>query len=205
MDDGLKQRIIGAVVLVIAAVVFLPMLLTGQDETSRVEVEAPEPPVMDDREIALAAPVELPEPEPVPDIPPSPAPQPAAPVPPPGPAIGAPAAPAPPPPPPAPAAAPAPAPTPAPAPAAPATSGNWVVQLGSFSSADNAEGLRQTLRTQGYNAYTLSARVDGRNITRVFVGPVAERAEANRLRDELARRQGSNGLVVAYDANTRPQ
>lgn len=211
MDDGLKQRIIGAVVLVIAAVVFLPMLLTGQDETSRVEVEAPEPPVMDDREIALAAPVELPEPEPVPDIPPSLAPQPAAPVSPPGPAIGAPAAPAPPvvtaPPPPAPAPAPTPAPTPtpAPAPAAPATSGNWVVQLGSFSSADNAEGLRQTLRTQGYNAYTLSARVDGRNITRVFVGPVVERAEANRLRDELARRQGSNGLVVAYDANTRPQ
>lgn len=83
MDDGLKQRIIGAVVLVIAAVVFLPMLLTGQDETSRVEVEAPEPPAMDEREIALAAPVELPEPEPVPDIPPAPVPQPGAPVPPP--------------------------------------------------------------------------------------------------------------------------
>lgn len=77
--------------------------------------------------------------------------------------------------------------------------------MGSFSSAENAEGLRQTLRAQGYNAYTLSARVDGRDITRVFVGPVVERAEANRLRDELARRQGSNGLVVAYDATTRPR
>lgn len=206
MDDGLKQRIIGAVVLVIAAVVFLPMLLTGQDETSRVEVEVPDPPAMDEREIALAAPVELPDPEPVPDIPPSPVPQPGAPVPPPGPAIGTPAAPtppvvtAPPPPPPPPAAAPAPAPAPA-----PSTAGNWVVQLGSFSSAENAEGLRQTLRTQGYNAYTLSANVEGRTITRVFVGPVVEREEANRLRDELARRQGSKGLVVAYDSNTRPR
>lgn len=204
MDDGLKQRIIGAVVLVIAAVVFLPMLLTGQDETSRVEVEVPDPPAMDEREIALAAPVELPDPEPVPDIPPSPVPQPGAPVPPPGPAIGTPAAPTPPvvsaPPPPPPAAAPAPAPAPA-----PSTAGNWVVQLGSFSSAENAEGLRQTLRTQGYNAYTLSANVEGRTITRVFVGPVVEREEANRLRDELARRQGSKGLVVAYDSNTRPR
>jgi DedD protein len=80
-----------------------------------------------------------------------------------------------------------------------------VVQLGSFSSAENAEGLRQTLRTQGYNAYTLSIQVDGKPITRVYVGPVVEREEANRLRDELARRQGNRGLVVAYDSNTRPR
>lgn len=210
MDNGLKQRIIGAVVLVIAAVVFLPMLLTGQDETTRVEVDVPEPPALDDREITLAAPVELPEPEPVAEIPPSlpepaappaepvaPAPAPAAP-----PMVTAPSAP--------PSAPPAAAP-PAPAPAAPSTppaapaSGNWVIQLGSFSSAENAEALRQTLRTQGYNAYTVAARVGGNAITRVFVGPVVERDEANRLRDELARRQGNKGLVVAYDSSNRAQ
>jgi DedD protein len=218
MDDGLKQRIIGAVVLIVAAVVFLPMLLTGQDETTRVEVEVPEPPTMDDREIALSGPVELPEPEPVPNIPQSypsdplaPAPSPVVGAPPqvPGPAADVPpmvtAPSAPPPPPPAAAAPPAPAPAPAPAAAPTATAGNWVVQLGSFSSAENAEGLRQTLRTQGYNAYTLSIQVDGKPITRVYVGPVVEREEANRLRDELARRQGNRGLVVAYDSNTRPR
>ena len=41
MDERLKQRIIGAVVLIVAAVVFLPMLLSGQDETVQVEVEVP--------------------------------------------------------------------------------------------------------------------------------------------------------------------
>ena len=46
MDEGLKQRIIGAVVLIIAAVVFLPMLLSGQDETVQVEVDVPEAPVL---------------------------------------------------------------------------------------------------------------------------------------------------------------
>ena len=46
MDDKLKQRLIGALVLIVAAVVFLPMLLSGQDETVRVEVEVPEAPVM---------------------------------------------------------------------------------------------------------------------------------------------------------------
>ncbi len=217
MDDGLKQRIIGAVVLVIAAVIFLPMLLTGQDETSRVEIEVPEPPPMDDREIARPAPAELPDPEPIPEIPPSAAPDPMSPPSPPaapGPAIGAPApAPAPAPveppmvtaPTSPPAATPPPTAAPPAASPAPTATGNWVVQLGSFSSASNADGLRQTLRAQGYNAYTRSTQVDGRSITRVYVGPVVEREEANRLRDELARRQGSKGLVVAHDSNTRAQ
>ena len=52
MDDKLKQRLIGALVLIIAAVVFLPMLLSGQDETVRVEVEVPEAPVMDEGEVS---------------------------------------------------------------------------------------------------------------------------------------------------------
>lgn len=204
MDNGLKQRIIGAIVLVIAAVVFLPMLLSGQDETVRVEVDAPEPPEMDPTPIARAAPVELAEPEQLPDIPPSvptpdpiDPPRPGEPETPPEPAVAvAPAAPAvaPPPPP----AAPQPA-TPEPA----AAQGDWVVQLGSFSSAGNASALSEKLRTQGYNAYTVPSQVNGNSITRVFVGPVVDREGANRLRDELARRSGSKGMVMAYDASTR--
>ncbi|HDZ57153.1 MAG TPA: SPOR domain-containing protein [Pseudomonas xinjiangensis] len=192
MDERLKQRIIGALVLVVAAVVFLPMLLTGQDETARVEVQAPEPPQMDEREIEVAAPVELPEPEQVPEIPPLPLPEPTQP---PEPEVASSA--------PAPIPEPAPEPTPVPAtePAAEIKDG-WVIQLGSFSSAGNAEGLRETLRTQGYNAYTVSANVGGNAITRVYVGPVVDREGANRLRDELARRHDNKGLVVAYDTST---
>ncbi|AQZ95922.1 SPOR domain-containing protein [Halopseudomonas phragmitis] len=196
MDEGLKQRIIGALVLIIAAVVFLPMLLSGQDETVRVEVEVPEPPVLDSRPIEVAAPIELPEPAEVAEIPepgadlPTELP-PVAPAPEPAPAVTA--APEPP------VSAPA-----APAPAAPVTvTGDWVIQLGSFSNAANAESFRQTLRSEGYNAYTLTVQVDGRSITRVYVGPLVERAAANSLRDELARKHGNQGLVVAYDANTR--
>lgn len=187
MDDKLKQRLIGALVLIIAAVVFLPMLLSGQDETVRVEVEVPEAPVMDESEITTAAPLELPDPEPVAGIP-APvdvADPPVAPEP-----VQAPAVVAPPPP-----AAEVTAP-------AVAESGNWVVQLGSFSTAANAGTLRETLVSQGYNAYTLTARVDGSEITRVFVGPVRDRAAASTLRDELARRHGMKGLVTAYDAGT---
>src|SRR5690554_2827553 len=69
MEQGLKQRIIGAVVLVIAAVIFLPMLLSEQDETVQVEVEVPAAPVMDDSDMLSALPPTLPEPAPVPEIP----------------------------------------------------------------------------------------------------------------------------------------
>lgn len=193
MDEGLKQRIIGAVVLIIAAVVFLPMLLSGQDETVQVEVEVPEAPVLDSQLMEPVAPAPLPEPAAVPDMPTSVSEAPE----------------------PLPAAAPATvAPTPTPAPAepepvaesapaaAPAVTGDWVIQLGSFSSAANAEGLSKELRTQGYNAYTHSATVQGKSITRVYVGPLASREAASRLRDELERKRGSKGFVVAFDADS---
>src|SRR5690606_29246454 len=147
MDEGLKQRIIGALVLVVAAVVFLPMLLSGQDETEQVEVTVPDAPVLDDREIAAATPPPLPEPAPVPEMPqaivesqdnpaatPLPetaaiepvtvVPEPEAPV----------AAPEPEPAP-APAEQPAAAPTPTPA-------GGWVIQQASFSNDANADSFR---------------------------------------------------------------
>lgn len=195
MDDKLKQRLIGALVLIIAAVVFLPMLLSGQDETVSVEVQVPEQPEMSSEPIASPAPIELPAQEPVSDIPESDV----IPMPPPvdeqvaeapveqAPEAGPPAEPE------APAAAPA---TPA------VTQGDWVIQLGSFSATANAEGFQQKLEEQGYNAYTVTATADGKDITRVYVGPLLDRESANRLRDELERRQGAKGFVVAYDASS---
>ena len=41
LDKGLKQRMVGALVLVALAVIFLPMLLSREDEMRRVVVEAP--------------------------------------------------------------------------------------------------------------------------------------------------------------------
>lgn len=205
MDEGLKQRIIGALVLVVAAVIFLPMLLSGQDETEQVQVDVPEQPVLDEREIAAAVPPSLPEPAPVPEIPQSagePAGEPAAtPLPDtasiePVPVVTEPAAPA---------AEPEPAPAPAEQPAAPveATSGGWVIQQASFSSVENAEGFRKTLTGQGYNAYTRSAQTDGKTIVRVYVGPLESREAAARVRDELQRRHQSKGLILAHDDSNR--
>jgi|SRR5690606_2517319 len=204
MDEGLKQRIIGALVLVVAAVVFLPMLLSGQDETEQVEVTVPDAPLLDDREIAAVTPPPLPEPAPVPEMPQAIGETPESPAETPLPETAAIEPVTVVPEPEAPVATPAPEPTPAPAeqPAA-AAAGGWVIQQASFSSDGNADSFRQTLAGQGYNAYTRSAQSGGKTIVRVYVGPLESREAAARVRDELQRRHQNKGLILAQDDSNR--
>ncbi|PBP31074.1 cell division protein [Pseudomonas syringae] len=216
LDNVFKQRMVGALVLIAVAVIFLPMLFTREDETRQVQVEAPAAPQAPAASQVRVDPVPVPEPqvlpqEPVPgdddmssSQPPSMpiAPAPTAQTAPAAPASKAAAKPAPAPAPaPATAAAPAPAAPAAPAkPAAPAgvdatgLSISWSVQLASMSNRANADNLQKTLRTQGYNAYIRTA--DG--VNRVFVGPLIERAEADRLRDQLDKQQKLKGIVVRF-------
>ncbi|HCS44773.1 MAG TPA: cell division protein, partial [Pseudomonas sp.] len=71
---------------------------------------------------------------------------------------------------------------------------SWSVQVASLANRASAESLQKSLRSQGYNAYIRTA--DGKN--RVFVGPLIERAEADRLRDLLSRQQNLKGFVVRF-------
>ncbi|MBO3274546.1 SPOR domain-containing protein [Pseudomonas schmalbachii] len=222
-DRGLKQRIVGALVLLALAVIFLPMLFSREDEVRQVVVDAPampKPPAMPTVEVQ---PTEVPElqvenadapaaadastpaavpSEPIASLPPA-APQavqPAAPVQPAQPA----AQPQPRQPEPAPAVTQAPAKPQVQASAAPSTPVqrldanklpvSWSVQLASLSNRARAEELQKSLRSKGYNAYIRT--FDGMN--RVFVGPVIERAEADRLRDQLGKQQNLNGFVVRF-------
>jgi DedD protein len=224
LDKAYKQRMVGALVLIAIAVIFLPMLFSRQDEARRVQVDAPAAPQAPAPTQLKVEPVSVPEQQPLPQEPvPSdeeltqpvqPA-RPAQPVqqrtsqqPPAMPIAPAPSKPvaaAPKPVQTAPA-KPAPAPTPAPVqtPVASAAETNrvdanglsvtWSVQLASLSNRANADNLQKTLRTQGYNAYIRTS--DG--VNRVFVGPVIERAEADRLRDTLEKQQKIKGIVVRF-------
>ncbi|AFY20632.1 SPOR domain-containing protein [Pseudomonas sp. UW4] len=213
LDKAYKQRMVGALVLVALAVIFLPMLFSRQDEQRQVTVEAPAAPQAPALPQVQVEPVVVPEPqalpqEPVPsddEIAQQESAVPAVPVA-PGPAAK------PVTPPPAPAPVPALAAKPAAAPAQPITAApgkpdttqsrvdanglsvSWSVQLASLANRESAEKLQKTLRSQGYNAYIRTA--DGKN--RVFVGPLIERAEADRLRDLLNRQQNLKGFVVRF-------
>lgn len=190
LDKGLKQRMVGALVLLALAVIFLPMLLSREDEARQVQVDAPQMPAAPEIPTTELQPVAVPEPQVLPDEPVgSAAVEPLEPVE--APAIEVPAVAT------APVTAVAPATAPASKPSrldANSLPISWSVQLASLSSSDGAQKLQKTLRTQGYNAYIRS--VDGMN--RVFVGPLIERAEADRLRDQLNRQHKLNGFVVRF-------
>ncbi|WP_054902372.1 SPOR domain-containing protein [Pseudomonas sp. NBRC 111131] len=213
LDKGMKQRMVGALVLVALAVIFLPMLFTREVEMRQVRVEAPQAPAMPSLPEVKVDPVVVPEPQPLPEEPQQPpvvVNESSAPV-------ATPSQPISPSPQTqaqprqqAPVATPAPAPkaetrasaTPAPAATASApskidTNGlpvSWSIQLASLSNRAGAESLQKTLRSQGYNAYIRSAG----GMNRVYVGPLIERAEAERLRDTINRQQNLKGFVVRF-------
>lgn len=215
LDKGMKQRMVGALVLVALAVIFLPMLFTREDEMRQVRVEAPEAPAMPSlpevKVEQVAVPEQQPLPEPVQEQPeqapvvvnestarPSTPSQPITP----SPQTQSQAQPQPKPQTPLP--TPAAKPSTAQAPAASATAPSkidanglpvsWSIQLASLSNRAGADNLQKTLRSQGYNAYIRSAG----GMNRVYVGPLIERAEAERLRDVINRQQNLKGFVVRF-------
>lgn len=100
---------------------------------------------------------------------------------------------------PKPAAKPAAAPAAAPevkAPAAPAASGvGFAVQLGAFAQTADANALRDKARAAGFSAIVDQVRTDKGTLSRVRVGPVASRAEADQLKAQVASRIGVAGMV----------
>ncbi|MBO6852103.1 MAG: SPOR domain-containing protein [Marinobacter sp.] len=75
--------------------------------------------------------------------------------------------------------------------------GAWVVQLGSFGSADNARNLRNKVRETGYSSHLQKIQRGDATLTRVFSGPFAEKAEAERAKKALDREFGLNSLVTS--------
>lgn len=73
----------------------------------------------------------------------------------------------------------------------------WVVQLGSFASRDNAERLAAEVRKGGYRAF-VSRFESGRSVRyRVRVGPEAQRAQAEAVAQRL-QRDGRQVSIVPH-------
>lgn len=94
---------------------------------------------------------------------------------------------------PAPVAAAKPAPS---VPSVPAASGTgFAVQLGAFAKAEDANALRDKVRAAGFSAFVEQVRTDKGALNRVRVGPVANRADAEQLRAQVASKVGISGMV----------
>ena len=209
MDQQLKERLVGAAVLVILGILLIPSLLNGPpddapvrvgvelpaaeregkpSQTIRIDVASEEPGAGSIKRPAETPPVPRPDPaagarpEPQRSSPPEPEP-----------AVvkeatgddtrsettGAGAS----------SGSPAVVPKPATA------DGEWAVQVGSFSNQQNAGRLARDLEKLGYDVFVDRATTGGKTWHRVRVGPVASKAEAEALAGRL-KAAGQTGSVV---------
>ena len=78
----------------------------------------------------------------------------------------------------------------------PAASGTgFAVQLAAFSKSADANALRDKLRAAGFSAFTEAVATDKGTLTRVRVGPVLNRGEADQLKAQVKSKVGLDGVV----------
>jgi len=170
MEQPLKQRLIGAIILISLAVIFVPMLI-GQKPTESdiVSIEIPEPPEdLDSRILALPeqetealAEVSISKEEGVKIT------KPTIPEPPKAKAVEGITA--------------------------------WVVQVGSFSDQKNADALSARLMKAGFTAFVEESAGKQGEIYRVRVGPELSKEKADTMKVALQKAQKlSNAIVVQY-------
>ena len=188
MDESLKQRLVGAIVLVALAVIFIPMILDGQrDPTSSMFGQPiPEKPAVLKRlATATPKPIEMPvRPEIVErqlvdqhtpklknDV----------------------------------ATVKQTTPVPAPVDAVKKnaqttnkTSNAWVVQVGSFSNRNNAVSLRDKLLKYNYRAFVEAVKTKGTWTYRVRIGPEVRRSSAEATQQALLKKLKINGVVMGH-------
>ena len=190
MERALKERIIGAIVLVIFVVLVVPIFLDGPPEDGEIISERvllpgqkdqdtktvvlergrsqPIPVANSAEDVPTEPKVTQPTPEPVPQQETVREEQ-----------------------------APAPQPQTEPAKPAASTTGMWAVQLGSFSNKENAEKLAADLRKQGYAAFLSQLQTSSGQLHRVRIGPQKDRASAEAMAARLLK-VNHKGQVVPH-------
>lgn len=187
MEQSLKERLVGAAVLVVLAVIFVPMVLDGPDapsaavpatlaavpsgaSTFRYDLNAP----LSEQGVAPVAPVAAK---------PAPASTPVSKA---TPVVAAKSAASPP-------AEAAPAPKPE-----PAMSGSWAAQVGSFSKQATADSVAADLKVKGFKAFVMPHKDGKTTLYRVRVGPVTSRDAADALAKKITAKTGQAARPVQH-------
>ncbi len=191
MEQKLKERLIGAAVVVALGVVFIPVLLDGPprqgSQTRSLPLPGQESSGLKQVTIDLGAPGQsVPQPDPIP---------PADAAPPMETETSKPVAEA--------SATPAPKPDSQTVAQAESTrtvaeSALWAVQVAALSDRNNADKLAAQLKSQGFSAFVGKIKDGSRTLYRVRVGPVKTREEA----DSLAQQLRDGGQKVKVVPNT---
>lgn len=191
MDRALKERIIGATVLVIFAVLIVPVFLDGPSTDTgmtRELVALPGQSNQSTRQQTIVLTRDRTEPVPQASRPKVQAETPAkvmkeSPAPAPGKTVAT--------------EKPAESKPTATQPVTASATGMWAVQMGSFSSKANAERLAADLRKNGFAAFLSQLKTSSGKLHRVRIGPQKDRNSAESIAAQLDR-AGHKGQVVPH-------
>lgn len=182
MNSGLKQRLVGAIVLVCAGLILWPLLFS-QTAGPRMDKQTQIPPMPEFDKFVVAEPARPANIQPVkPDTPETAPPVDRAP-------------------PVTQSQKPSPS-TPA-APAKPALDAEgipegWLLQVASFSASKNAEQLKQQLQQQGYKAFIRQVKTANGSVERVYIGPRMSKDAFDKDRAAIDKRYKVKSIVVEY-------
>lgn len=210
LNDGVRQRIVGALVLAALAVIFLPTLF-DREGARYIDVTSQIPLAPDIKPIAIAEPTPVEDVEPAPPVDEvfqpdyveqkSPAPDPEAvsleqpPEVEKAPEVAE--------------AKPAPEPEAEPQVQLPAEETQlddkglpegWVVQVGAYKESASAERIRTKLMDAGFRAYTRAVDTPKGRLVRVFVGPKLSRVDAQSDKQKLDKLLKTETLILRYRA-----
>ncbi len=157
MDKALKQRILGAIVLVALGVIFIPALLDGSGYRSREShsIEIPVPPAFPPLSQTRLEPVPTPVDEKIKQVITQEKKQAAEPV------------------------------------------QAWALQVGTFSSRENADSFAKSLQKEGH-AYVEEDKIDGKQVYRVRIGPELDRSRLEKLKTRLKAERKINAFITTH-------
>jgi DedD protein len=74
----------------------------------------------------------------------------------------------------------------------------WILQVASVSTREKANALRDTLLAADHKAYVKQIRSGDRTLYRVYIGPKFEKAQLERIKPSVDSTHGVTSLIVRY-------
>lgn len=74
----------------------------------------------------------------------------------------------------------------------------WVLQVASFSKAENAQQLERALKAKGQKAFTRTYQSNGSQSTRVYIGPRFRKTAFTKDKADIDKEFSVNSLVVRF-------
>lgn len=75
---------------------------------------------------------------------------------------------------------------------------SWVLQVASLSQLKSAQDLVKKLKQAGYKSYSATVNVDGKKVFRVFVGPKFKKDELEKIRKKIDKAYKVSSQIVRY-------